>query len=574
MGSTQKPIKVLVHTKHSSMIEELEKLSADSGYRFVPLPDISNLVLSVYDEMPHLVLADLRRANVGGLEICRQLKSDAVLEHIPLVLLTDAADGSELPESGADRVLSRDEPVAVIWQNILEIIEASSHALDTHPLTRLPGSRSSVERIEQIIQRGEIFAICAIHLRQLDFYYRTYGARRGDVLVRRMMDLLTEIYGRPASGRGFVGHFGDRDFVVTLHPDKAIEFAERLIEQFEARLGGVSGPSGEGRTEGIVTLSIAIVTNEKVPFHHIAEVARTCEQTHRFLKRYPHSSYLKDRRTSVRDLLSSASFDVGAGRPGLPSNQDPRRPRNPGSEMLAAVVAVIHSGTLHAHYQPIVDWTGAVRAHEALSRFPGPDGKWIDPVRMFQAARESDLIRELDVTCALNALASADALPPGTKLFLNLNRETLLDPRCLDGIWSESFFDTRRIVIEITEQSLVRQSAELRRAMEELTVRGTQLALDDAGGGSVSLREAAELRPHYIKLDKSIIRDIHVSEAKQKIVLSLSVFAKSMGALTVAEGIETPEEWNYLKGSGVDLGQGYFIAKPQAAPVARVSHLP
>ncbi|MBP9733704.1 MAG: EAL domain-containing protein, partial [Candidatus Omnitrophica bacterium] len=210
----------------------------------------------------------------------------------------------------------------------------------------------------------------------------------------------------------------------------------------------------------------------------------------------------------------------------------------------------------------------------ALSRFPGPDGKWIDPVKMFQAAREADLIRELDVACAVNALRCASALPPQTKIFVNLNRETLLDQESLEHIWGQGWFDTRRIVIEITEQSLVRQSLQLMRVMEGLRARGVQLALDDAGGGAVSLREAAELKPNFIKLDKSIIRDIHDTEAKRKIVLSLSVFAKSMDALTIAEGIETELEWNYLKNAGVDLGQGYLIGKPQASPVVHIAHLP
>lgn len=571
----QKEFKILVHTKTPGLIEELQALGGNGEYRFLALPDISNLMVTVYDEMPHLLLMDLRRANVGGFDVCKQLKSDAVLEHIPIVILTDMGEGLDLPDSGADRVLSREEPASSVWFQLREIVESSAHALDIHPLTRLPGSRSTVERIESMIQKGDTFAVCAVHLRHLNYFYRTFGPRRGDALIKRTLELLSEIGGRVSSGRSFVGHLGDRDFVVALPPEKAVEYAEQAIEQFEARLGGVSGSADEGKTEGVVTVSIAILTNERVPFHHIAEVVRTCDQIHRFLKRYPHSAYLKDRRTSVRDLISPISFEIGGKRSSAASAPEPSaRQRHPASELLMRVAKVIHSGEVEAHYQPIVDWTGQVRAHEALSRFAGPDGKWIDPVRMFQAAREADLIRELDVTCAVNALRSAANLPGNSKIFVNLNRETLLDPASLDQIWDNGFFDTRRIVIEVTEQSLIRQSEQLRLMMKELSAKGIQLALDDAGGGSVSLREAAELRPHYIKFDKSIVRDIHISENKRKILMSLAVFAKSINALTVAEGIETEPEWTYLKRSGIDMGQGYFIAKPQAVPVARLSHLP
>lgn len=566
--------KILFHTKHPESLASLEKIGSDLGYVFVPLPDISNLIVSVYDEMPHLVMVDLHRANVAGFETCKQLKTDAVLEHIPLIVLTDLVEISELPDSGADRVLARNESAEKLFAGMHNIIESSSHALDVNPLTRLPGSRSTVERIEAMIQRQESFAVCAIHLRHLNYFYRTFGSRRGDALVKRTLELISEACNLGGSGRSFVGHLGDRDFVTMLAPGDAVAFTEKVIGQFEARLEGVSATEEDGRTEGVVTLSIAIMTNEEIPFRHIAEVVRGCEQIHRFLKRYPHNAYLKDRRSSVRDLMSPLSFETGGKRPPLQQNIDPSKKRHGVSELLMSVAAAIHSGSTEAHFQPIVDWKGKVYAHEALSRFPGPDGKWIDPVKMFQAAREADLIRELDVACAVNALRCASALPPQTKIFVNLNRETLLDQESLEHIWGQGWFDTRRIVIEITEQSLVRQSLQLMRVMEGLRARGVQLALDDAGGGAVSLREAAELKPNFIKLDKSIIRDIHDTEAKRKIVLSLSVFAKSMDALTIAEGIETELEWNYLKNAGVDLGQGYLIGKPQASPVVHIAHLP
>jgi EAL domain-containing protein (putative c-di-GMP-specific phosphodiesterase class I) len=374
-----------------------------------------------------------------------------------------------------------------------------------------------------------------------------------------------------SGGSGFVGHLGDRDFVALIPPAKAIEFSERVIEQFELRLGGVSNSAEEGKTEGVVSLSIAVLTNEVKPFRHIAEVIRTCEQIHRFLKRYQHSAYLKDRRTAVRDLLSPASFDIGGKRPSVSPESGKAAHFN--SELLMTVASAIHSGRLESHFQPIVDPRCGVFAYEALSRFPGADGKLIDPIKMFQAAREADLIKELDIACALSAMRCAEKMPPKTKLFLNLNRETLLDPHSLSQLWDSGYFDTRRIVIEITEQSLVRQSSQLRSVMRELNAHGIQLALDDAGGGSVSLREAAELKPEFIKFDKSIIRDIHLIEIKRKILLSLSVFAKSMNSQTVAEGVEIREELDYLQSADINFFQGYFIARPNAVPLAAV-HLP
>ncbi len=99
-------------------------------------------------------------------------------------------------------------------------------------------------------------------------------------------------------------------------------------------------------------------------------------------------------------------------------------------------------------------------------------------------------------------------------------------------------------------------------AIAELRKQKIQLAIDDMGGGSVSLREAALLMPDYVKFDRSLIRDIGNDKMKQKIILSLMLFAKGIKAKTTAEGIETKSEMSYLKRIGIEYGQGYLIAKP------------
>ena len=88
------------------------------------------------------------------------------------------------------------------------------------------------------------------------------------------------------------------------------------------------------------------------------------------------------------------------------------------------------------------------------------------------------------------------------------------------------------------------------------------VGIDDVGGGAVSLRDVAVLRPDYIKLDRSLIRQIDTTTSKQQIVMSLNVFARGIGAKTVAEGIETAEELEAVRMCGADLGQGFYLARP------------
>jgi len=133
---------------------------------------------------------------------------------------------------------------------------------------------------------------------------------------------------------------------------------------------------------------------------------------------------------------------------------------------------------------------------------------------------------------------------------------------CLHEIFERMPVKSEQVVIEMTEQSVLKEVEKVREAMEMLRSKGIKFAIDDMGGGSVSLREVAFLQPDFIKFDGSLIRNIDQDETKQKILLSLLVFAKSLQAKTTAEGIETKSEMQYLQKTGVDYGQGYYIAKP------------
>jgi EAL domain-containing protein (putative c-di-GMP-specific phosphodiesterase class I) len=146
---------------------------------------------------------------------------------------------------------------------------------------------------------------------------------------------------------------------------------------------------------------------------------------------------------------------------------------------------------------------------------------------------------------------------------LNLNHETLLDQKLMSNLFAnKGAIGYRNIVIEVTEQSILRSFDKVRDALLELKEQGVGVAIDDVGGGAVSLRDVAVLKPDYIKFDRSLIRQIDVSTTKQQIVLSMILFAKGIHAQTTAEGIETKQEYETVLMCGVNLGQGYYFAKP------------
>ena len=95
------------------------------------------------------------------------------------------------------------------------------------------------------------------------------------------------------------------------------------------------------------------------------------------------------------------------------------------------------------------------------------------------------------------------------------------------------------------------------------------MAIDDAGAGHASMRHVTQLSPDYIKIDRSLIHDIHVDHAKRALVRSMVSLEEDLGAKVVAEGIERTEELRTLRELGVPLGQGFLLARPHRDADAR-----
>ena len=119
-----------------------------------------------------------------------------------------------------------------------------------------------------------------------------------------------------------------------------------------------------------------------------------------------------------------------------------------------------------------------------------------------------------------------------------------------------------RVVLEITERSSLDEVRDARRRVAALREMGFRIAVDDLGAGYAGLSSFTLLEPEIVKLDMSLVRDIHVTSTKQKVVRSMTALSKDMGMIVVAEGVETTEERDCLLDLGIDLLQGFLFAKP------------
>jgi diguanylate cyclase (GGDEF)-like protein len=221
------------------------------------------------------------------------------------------------------------------------------------------------------------------------------------------------------------------------------------------------------------------------------------------------------------------------------------------------VVAVIQAPDGMAPvFQPLVALaTGQISGYEALTRFKQPPKRF--PDQWFDLAARVGLGGALEAHAIKKAL-EVQGRPPGTYLSLNLSPSTLRAPE-VQAVLPD---DLTGLVIEVTEHELATDDAALAADLAALRARGARVAVDDAGAGYAGLQQLMRVAPDLIKLDRSLVQNIHEDPAKQALVDSFVRFGRRTGAQVVAEGIETEEELRVLADLDVTYGQGYFLAKP------------
>ena len=211
-------------------------------------------------------------------------------------------------------------------------------------------------------------------------------------------------------------------------------------------------------------------------------------------------------------------------------------------------------------YHPIVDVRNkSVFGYEALLRSTEPSLP--HPGAVIDAAMRLGRIESLGRT--IRSLA-AEPIPADQDfaLFVNLHVTDLTDPALSDPESPLSKIASR-VVLEITERSSLDEVRDARRRVAALREMGFRIAVDDLGAGYAGLSSFTLLEPEIVKLDMSLIRDIHITSTKQKVVRSMTALSKDMGMVVVAEGVETLAERDTLESLGADLLQGFLFARPE-----------
>jgi EAL domain-containing protein (putative c-di-GMP-specific phosphodiesterase class I) len=266
---------------------------------------------------------------------------------------------------------------------------------------------------------------------------------------------------------------------------------------------------------------------------------------------------LTKRDHALMEVLASAAATLIE-----PGVQERRRE----SVIRARLEPVFASGDVNVVLQPIVSLADGARVGaEALSRFPV---EWsMAPNEVFAEAASIDTGIELELLAAQRAI---DKLPSiSGYLSINFSPQTLLDQRCRELLTSSQ---RERIIVELSEHDPVHDYGALAVALSPLREGGVRLAIDDVGVGFSSLRHIVVSAPDLIKLDLSIVAGVASDQVLRTLARSLAEFGHEVGALVVAEGVETREDAIALREAGVDLGQGWYFGRPGSPDQLRDSY--
>lgn len=230
----------------------------------------------------------------------------------------------------------------------------------------------------------------------------------------------------------------------------------------------------------------------------------------------------------------------------------------------AEIRRILDEDRIEMVFQPVVDLrTGRIVGVEALARFRTevvrPPDEW------FADAVTVGLAAEMELAAIAAALRRVPDLPPTVRLSVNVSPVVAMTEgfgACIAGAPKD------RLVVELTEHVPIDDYGPLVAHLESFRSEGVLVAVDDAGAGYAGLQHIVALRPDVLKLDRELTLGIEDDPSRRAMAASMVHFADEIGALLVAEGIETQAALDTLAQLGITIGQGYLLARPGLLPLA------
>ena len=487
---------------------------------------------SFFDLFPESAQAAVREAFEHAIRACRRVTLQAELR-------AEFGTQFEWLLSGYDTGTKRGVMAA---GRRVEPADASGLGMGTHDaLTGLPNRMLLQDRCERAIELGmrrdSSFALLLLDLKAFTKVNEAFGVKTGDDLLRQVSQRL-------------VSHVRASDTVARIGPD---EFALLLPDMADPESMMKLGRQ-------LMALIETVFVLDETEVHISASMGFALHPVHGVT----HEALLNHATVALNEAKQA-----GGGRCVM-FDQASRTDARTLLTLESALHQGVANGELYLHYQPLVDITGTIYGAEALMRWNKGGTTPVSPAQFIPVAEECGLIQLLG-SWALKAATAGIARinrDHGTELTISVNvsprqfrsanfLQTVTDALAFSGL------PPHLLQLEITEGILMSDPEAAARLLSKLTDAGMQIAIDDFGTGYSSLAYLKRFSLSSLKIDRSFVKDL---PAPKDLAICRSVFSMSreLGLKSVAEGVETEEQWHILRDAGCDAIQGYFFGKPQS----------
>jgi diguanylate cyclase (GGDEF)-like protein len=268
----------------------------------------------LFNEPPDILIVDNRLPDISGSEVASLVKSENVYRQLPVILRLDQDDLKtpwDFSELEIDDFLVQPVDLLEAKARIELTLCRALRALDANPLSKLPGNTSIIQRIQELIDRKEDFALAYCDLDYFKSFNDKYGFSRGDEVLMMTARVIVNTIKGFSGIRTFVGHVGGDDFVFITPPGIAEKACQRIVDNFDAIVphfydakdreqGFIRSTDRQGavRTFPLMAVSIAVVFNTDGCLKHYGEASSIAMSLKKVAKENPKSSYVFDRRTA------------------------------------------------------------------------------------------------------------------------------------------------------------------------------------------------------------------------------------------------------------------------------------
>ncbi len=451
-------------------------------------------------------------------------------------------------ETLEDEVYERTRELVVARDEAKQAAEQIHNLAFFDPLTNLPNRRLLLDRIQHaLLSSIRVDKFGVILMLDLDHFKNindTMGHDAGDVLlVEASRRLLASVRAEDT-----VSRLGGDEFVVLVEDagtnlESAANHGERIAEKIRAAIA--------------------------VPYH--LEADESAHQTTVSIG----LTLFKGNDVSPEVLLKQADVALyqakTAGRNTIKFFNTTMQAEIDGRYRLEIELrTALKNNEFRLYYQPQIDHHGHVVGAEALIRWDCPNRGGVTPNEFIPNAEETGLIVELgrwvlETACAQLRLWAGDARTAHLSIAVNVSSRQFLQTdfvdvvtNCVDG----NGIVASRLKLELTESVFLHNIDFVVEQMKCLADRGIRFSLDDFGTGYSSLTYLKKLPLSQVKIDQSFVRDLMIDPNDEAIVKAVIVLGQSLGLDVIAEGVETNDQFSYLRQNGCFLYQGYLFGKP------------